>query len=194
MLILLWAGMLALAPSLHAAAPPLALQEVEAEVLAKHPGLQAYRHAEEGARAMARAEGAWDDPQVSYEWMQLRWPDPVLSDAGRRRLELSQAIPLFGQAYSRGRAAAHGADRAGAQTRMEAARLVFEAKRAYWMAQEADQLLKAQARTQQALASLRKVSAQRGRFGRLDRMGQLMDAMLERELASDEAMGLQWRG
>ena len=34
---------------------------------------------------------------------------------------------------------------------------------------------------QAALAALRKVSAQRGRFGRLDRMGQLMDAMLERE-------------
>ncbi len=185
---------LALAVSAHASEPtPLHLSDVESAVWSKNPSLQAARAAADEMRAQARAEGAWEDPQLSFEWMELRWPDPVLSEAGRRRLELVQTLPLFGQAGARGRTAAHAADRARAQAIIEGARLVYEAKLAYWQAQEAAQMLRAQARAQEALAALRKVSAQRGRFGRLDRMGQLMDAMLERELAGDEAMGLEWQ-
>ncbi len=185
---------LALAASAHAAGPaPLALKDIEGAVWAKNPGLQAARYDADKMKAMAAAEGAWSDPQVSVEWMELRWPDPVLSEAGRRRLELVQTVPLFGQAWAMGRTAGHAGDRATAQARMLGARLVYEAKAAYWQGQEAAQVLKAQATTQEALAAMRKVSAQRGRFGRLDRMGQLMDAMFERELANDEAMGLHWQ-
>jgi cobalt-zinc-cadmium efflux system outer membrane protein len=155
--------------------------------------LQAAWRSAERSQAEARVAAAWQAPQLSYEWMQLRWPEPVLSEAGRRRLELSQVLPLFGQAGARGRAGDHAAKREEAMAQIERARLVYEAKSAYWSAQEAGRMLKTQVRTQAALAVLRQVSAQRGRFGRLDRMGQLMDAMLERELARDEAMGLHWQ-
>ena len=182
-----------LSASLRASeAAPLKLSDVQASVLAKNPSLQAAHRDADKAAAEAKVAAAWSSPQLSYEWMQLRWPDPVLSDAGRRRLELTQTFPLFGQASAMGHAADHAAMRAQAQARIEEARLAFEAKSAYWVAEQAGQMLKAQARTQGVLASLRKVSAQRSRFGRLDRMGQLMDAMLERELARDEAMGLHW--
>lgn len=185
---------LAFAASVRAAGPaPIALKDIEGAIWAKNPALQAARYEADQMKAMSSAEGAWSDPQLSYEWMQLQWPDPVLGNAGRRRLELVQTVPLFGQSWAMGRTASHAADRAVAQARIEGARLVYEAKVAFWQAQQANQMLKAQAQTQEALAAMRKVSAQRGRFGRLDRMGQLMDAMLERELAGDEAMGLHWQ-
>jgi cobalt-zinc-cadmium efflux system outer membrane protein len=182
----------ALAASLRASEPaPLLFQDIEPAVLSHNPGLQAARRAYDEAAAEGRASAAWTEPQLSYEWMDLPWSDPSAGDGGRHRLELMQTLPLFGQAGARGEAGAHAAQRALAQARIEEARLVFEAKEAYWSAQQAAWMLKAQAHTQAVLASLCQVSAQRGRFGRLDRMGQLMDAMLERELAADEAMGLQ---
>jgi outer membrane protein TolC len=184
----------ALAATLRATeAAPLNLNDVEAAVWAKNPSLQAAWRSADKAKAEARAEAAWEAPQLSYEWMQLRWPDPVLSEAGRRRLELTQVFPLFGQAGARGWAGQHQAEREMAMAQIERARLAFEAKSAYWSAQQATRMMSTQVRTQAALAALRQVSAQRGRFGRLDRMGQLMDAMLERELARDEAMGLHWQ-
>jgi cobalt-zinc-cadmium efflux system outer membrane protein len=184
----------ALAVSLHATdAAPLSIDAIETAIATKNPGLQAAWRSADKAKAEARAAAAWEDPELSYEWMQLRWPDPILSDAGRRRLELTQVLPLFGQAGARGNAGQHAAMRAAAEAQIERARLAFEAKSAFWSAQQATRMIKTQVRTQAALASMRQVSAQRGRFGRLDRMGQLMDAMLERELARDEAMALHWQ-
>lgn len=173
---------MALATSLSAMAGPLALKDLEDAVEAQNPGLRAAKLDAAKMRAQARVEGAWAEPQISLEQMPQR-----------RRYQLQQTLPLFGQAGLRGQAAEHDADRASAQALVEGARLVYEAKVAYWQAQEATHLVRAQERTQSAWAALRKVSAQRGRFGRLDRMGQLMDAMLERELAGDEAMGLHWQ-
>jgi cobalt-zinc-cadmium efflux system outer membrane protein len=182
-----------MAVPLFAHAETLSLSAVENAVRERNPALQAAWISADEAQAQVSADGAWTDPELSYEWMQLSWPDPVLSEAGRRRLELTQTFPLFGQAGAKAAASRHGALLAQAQAREEEARLIFEAKDAYWSAQQAGSLVKAQVRTQAALAAMRKVSAQRGRFGRLDRMGQLMDAMLERELGTDEAMGLHWQ-
>lgn len=164
------------------AADPLRLDAVLSAVQAKNPDVLAAQAHVDLAQAHAKGVGAWKDPMLALEWMDLGAPS-MDGLSQRKRLSLEQELPFPGVADKREQVALHAARRSQAMARMLLDQRLEEARHRYavlWATAQAEQ---ARAKSLQALQELSQLSSARSRLGRLDRMGQLMDALLRSRLA-----------
>jgi outer membrane protein TolC len=168
-------------------AEALRLDDVLAQA-ERSPLAQAALAESDAALHQSWAGFAWPDPQLAFEWMGMDWPDPSLGQAGATRIELSQSLPFPGRTLLMGLAQRRAAEAKAAEAAAMRAEAVMKAEAAWWRAQEARLALQGQDAALKALDRVAAVSARRARFGRLDRMGQVMDAMLRRDRARLNAM------
>lgn len=186
-----WALPLAAAP---APAPPLTLASVLAAVRAHDPSVAAGWADAAQARGQALSAYAWDAPQLGLQWMGTAWPNPNLNQSQSRELSLTQSLPFPGRTWLAGRAASHSADAAQDEAGDMELEELERASAAYYDLAAADYLLGALTRTAEATRSMAALSAQRGAFGQLDRMGQFMDTMLKLTAANvDTALSDAWQ-
>lgn len=171
-----------------ASAQALSLSEVLGQARAQAPGAQAALADADAALHGSWAGFAWPDPQFAFEWMNFKGGDPRLSDAKATRMELSQALPFPGRTFLMGLAGRRAAQARAAEAAAMQAEAVMRAESAWWRVQEARLGLRGLEQGLKSMEALGKVSQRRGRFGRLDRMGQVMDAMLARDQARLAAM------
>ena len=118
------------ATALSAAAAPLTVEQVLADVRARHPALRAA-----GATAAANRErvlqaGAWEDPVAGLEFQ--RDATTRLSTYDHAEFSLAQKIPLSGNRERRRALAAAGADVSVAAIRSQEFLLVAEARDAFF--------------------------------------------------------------
>jgi cobalt-zinc-cadmium efflux system outer membrane protein len=92
-------GLTALSATENPPAAPLTLPEVLAEVRARHPALQAIRHAADAAGERAAVEGAWEDPRAAFRFE--RDGTRRLSTYSMAELEISQSLPFSGRNRAR---------------------------------------------------------------------------------------------
>lgn len=169
------------------------LQAVLDEARAKAPAVQAARAEADAALDGSWAAFAWPDPQLGFEWMQLKWPGPELGAAPETRLSLTQELPFPGRTLLEGMATRAQAQAQAARAAVMEAEALGMAEEAWWRLQESLLRLKGLDEGVEAMQKLKGVSERRARFGKLDRMGQLMDAMLAREQGRLLVMRLEAR-
>lgn len=177
-------------------AGPLAALELEQVRLEMRRASPAWKSAAaEGRVALdaSLAAFAWPDPELSFEWMYLRWPYPDLTQAPATRWTLGQTLPFPGKTLLKGLEERHNARRAQARAQALQADLLRMAEEAWWDWQGSRLDLEALERAQAAWGSLQRTSGRRARFGRLDRGGQLMDLLLRREAVGLQARALDLR-
>jgi outer membrane protein TolC len=120
--------------------------------------------------------------------MGLPWPDPQLGPGMARRWTLSQELPFPGRTWGRGRVASHEADAMAADAEMTLQSRLAEARTAYFALAGAERQLAGLDRVDVANHEMAALSAKRGSFGQLDRMGQFMDSMLAMEASDVDSM------
>jgi len=169
----------------------LTLKRLVERVRQANPEIEAAQAEAEAAKAQASAAFSWEAPRLSYELMGA--PDGDFSQPGVKRWELTQELPFLGRSWLKSRAARKAAASSEAMARLNIEDKVYEAKSAYWR-------LAADLRLQQVaedlvarLGKLSNRSGERGNFGRLDRMGQVMDHMAGSMAAEMEGMLIHQR-
>jgi cobalt-zinc-cadmium efflux system outer membrane protein len=179
--------------SLPAAASTLSLDKVLALVEKNNPEISQAQADLRMAEGEATSAYAWPAPNLSVEWMEVAAPELNLGAYGRQRFELSQSMPFFGRTLLAGRVATHAVDRQRAMARGVLEDKLMEARQAYWNLAAANTAYQAAERTMEAFHGMAGVSSSRARFGRLDRMGQMMDSMIGAQAAQMEGMLPHWR-
>lgn len=171
--------------SLCAAEPAaLSLDAVLQAVRAQDPVVAEARARAREAAGMARSAHAWMPPTLGLELMGLPWPGPDFGQSRARRWTLSQALPFPGRTWTAGKAADHRAEAMHQDAETTLQSRLAEARGAYFAWLGAQRALDGLERVDQADHEMAALSAKRGSFGQLDRMGQFMDSMLAME-ASD---------
>ncbi len=160
----------------------LSLDALLRDVESANPEVLAAKAEVAMAEGMALSAYAWTAPMLSMEFMGMR-----------RRLELSQNLPFPGRTLLKGRVASHAAKRTRAMARMTLEQKIFEARESFYSLARAERVLGAAERAMAALKPMAGLSASRGGFGQLDRMGQVMDTMLAMQLVELEGMLPHWR-
>ena len=171
-----------------AEAMPLDLDAVLKAVRAQDPALTAARARAREADGMAQAEHAWMPPKLGLELMGMPWPGPDLGSSMARRWTLSQELPFPGRTWLKGSVASRRADAMRAEAEMTVQSRLAEARGAYYDLAGAQEALAGLERVDVANHEMAALSAKRGSFGQLDRMGQFMDAMLAMENSDVDSM------
>ncbi len=155
----------------------LELDWVRAQVARNNPDVKAARALVRAAGDEAKASLSWPDPQLGVEYWQVPRPGLDLGQAVQKQLDFSQTIPFPAKTWLAHQAASQGAREARARAGQVLQQRLLEAGQAYWDLYGACASLRAVSRTLEVLGRLVSISDARNRFGRVDRMGQLMDPM-----------------
>ena len=184
-------------PVLRAAdAAKLSLDQVLRAVLDHDPVLASARADARMAGQMALAAYAWMPPQAAVSLMGMDGSKPDLSQSMQRQWTLTQELPFPGRTWTQGRVASHQAEGREADADMVEQQELKAAREAFYQLAGAEVLLQGLDQASEATHEMAHLSARRGSFGQLDRMGQFMDTMLAMEDSGVDAlrpMALQQR-
>ena len=188
LLILLFLGA---APCLRAdgsPSPKLSLEQVLRAVQDHDPVLASARSDARMGGQMALAAYAWMPPQLSLGLMGMDGAKPDLGQSMQRQWTLTQELPFPGRTWAQGRVASHQAEGREADADMVAQQEFKAAREAYYALAGAEILLQGLDQASEATHEMAHLSARRGSFGQLDRMGQFMDTMLAMEDSGVDGM------
>ncbi|HXC64853.1 MAG TPA: TolC family protein, partial [bacterium] len=178
----------AVLPADDGPSPRLSLDQVLRAVQDHDPVLASARSDARMAGQMALAAYAWMPPQLSLGVMGMDGARPDLSQSMQRQWTLTQELPFPGRTWGQGRVASHQAEGREADADMAAQQEYKSAREAFYALAAAEILLKGLDQASEATHEMAHLSARRGSFGQLDRMGQFMDTMLAMEDSGVDGM------
>ncbi len=172
-------SVLTIAIALRAQGPgsSLGLDWILSQVRRDNPDVKAAQALAQASSDEAKASLSWPDPQVGVEYWQIPRPGLDLGQAQQKQLDFSQEIPFPSKTWLSHEAALRNATAMNEKAREVLDQRLLEARQAYWNFYSACASLEAVSRTVGVLGNLVSISRERNRFGRVNRMDQLMDPM-----------------